>query len=79
MRDLQRKDFNSGPAFLTLRLLGLADTETVKQVSGFYLDAMLGKEAKFAVSPTSKERAFAAHQLAKMMSHPKTYAEKVIS
>ena len=59
------------------RLLSIADTETVKQVSGFYLDAMLGRESNFAVSPTSKERAFAAHQLAKMMSHPKTYAEKV--
>jgi hypothetical protein len=46
-------------------------------VADLYLEAMLGKETTYENQPTSKDRAYAAHQLARLMNHPKTYAEKV--
>ena len=59
------------------RLIVISDTETVKSVADLYLEAMLGKETTYENQPTSKDRAYAAHQLARLMNHPKTYAEKV--
>ncbi len=57
--------------------MAISDAETVKSVGELYLEALLGSATTYACQPTSKERAFAAHQLAKLMSHPKVHSEKV--
>ena len=46
-------------------------------VGELYLEAMMGTEMSATNQPSSKERAFAAHQLARLMSHPKAHGEKV--
>lgn len=56
------------------RLVFSADEETVKMIGELLLEAMLGTTSDIN-QPTSKERANATHQLAKLMSHPKTNEE----
>lgn len=46
-----------------IRLTAFADGATVKQISGVYLSALLGLSNDGMNQPTSKERAFAAHQV----------------
>ncbi len=52
----------STPVLLPL-LIGKDNLKHRLQVSEIYLDALLGNDSKFGTPPTSKERAFAAHQV----------------